>query len=89
MGINWKLRLKNKTTLTTLAITVIAAVYSILSILGVVPSIAQEQITNLAITIITLLAALGIVVDPTTQGVGDSVQAMEYEEPKISIEEDE
>ena len=33
-------------------------------------------------TIFTILALLGIVVDPTTEGVSDSNQAMTYEEPK-------
>ena len=32
--------------------------------------------------VLTILAALGIVVDPTTKGVSDSSQALEYEKPK-------
>lgn len=31
--------------------------------------------------ILTVLAALGIVIDPTTQGVGDSTQALLYDQP--------
>jgi phi LC3 family holin len=30
----------------------------------------------------TLLAILGVVVDPTTKGMSDSTQAMDYDKPK-------
>ena len=32
--------------------------------------------------VFVVLAILGIVTDPTTEGVGDSKQALTYEEPK-------
>lgn len=81
--INWKLRLKNKTTLITLATTIIAAVYSILATFGVTPSITQEQTLNLIIAAISLLVSVGVVTDPTTAGMSDSKQALTYEEPKV------
>lgn len=81
MNINWKLRLQNKTTLITLITTVVAFVYSILALFGVTPSIAQDQILNLAVMVVSMLASLGIVVDPTTSGVSDSSNAMQYEKP--------
>ncbi len=81
--INWKLRLKNKTTLITLATTIIAAVYSILATFGVTPSITQEQTLNLIIAAISLLVSVGVVTDPTTAGVSDSKQALTYDEPKV------
>ena len=81
MNINWKLRLKNKTTLITLITTVVVFVYSVLALFGITPSITQDQVLNLAVMFVTMLASLGIVVDPTTSGVGDSSNAMEYDEP--------
>ena len=81
--INWKLRLKNKTTLLALSVTVIAFVYQILSLFNVVPSVSEDTITQLVTMLINILAALGIVVDPTTEGIGDSKQALEYESPRI------
>lgn len=84
MNINWKLRLKNKTTLITLCVAVISAVYSILAVFGIVTGVSQDEAVNLAYTVVNLLCVLGIVVDPTTAGVGDSVQAMEYEAPKAA-----
>lgn len=80
--INWKLRFKNKATLVTLLLTIVAAVYSILAALGITPSITQEQVTDLIMAIVAILAAAGIVVDPTTAGIGDSRLAMTYDEPK-------
>lgn len=85
---NWKLRLKNKATLTTLLLTLVTAVYGVLAALGVTPSVTQEQAANLVVTVVALLAALGVVVDPTTPGVGDSERAMTYVEPGTPGKED-
>lgn len=79
--INWKLRIKNKTTLVTLLLTIVAAAYSILAALGITPSITQEQVTDLIMAVVSILAALGIVIDPTTEGISDSDRAMAYTEP--------
>lgn len=80
--INWKLRLKNKTTLLALCATIIAFVYQILGLFGVVPPITEESITQLVTMLINILAMLGIVVDPTTAGVSDSERALGYAEPR-------
>ncbi len=82
MGINWKLRLQNKATLTTLLLAVVAFVYQVLGILGITPAVSQDGITNLVAVIINVLLALGIVVDPTTAGVSDSARALDYDEPE-------
>lgn len=82
MNINWKLRLQNKATLTTIVLAVVAFIYQMLGLLGVVPSISQDTIVNLVGLIINLLVGFGIVVDPTTTGVSDSTQALQYETPK-------
>ena len=85
--INWKLRFQNKTTLTALVLVVISAVYKILNLIGIVPSIEQQQIIDICTVIIDLLALLGIVTDPTTEGVADSARAMGYEKPYKQIKE--
>lgn len=82
---NIKLRLKNKTTLITLLLALVTCVYSVLAVLGITPSITQDQANNVIVTIVTLLVALGIVVDPTTSGVNDSAQALAYDAPAASI----
>lgn len=79
MKINWKLRLQNKATLTAL---VMALVYQVLGVCGVVPRVTQDQITTIISMVINVLCLLGIVVDPTTAGVGDSLRAMSYDKPR-------
>ena len=81
MNINWKLRFQNKVTLTAIVLAVIALAYQILGIIGIVPAVSQETIVQLAGAIINLLVLLGIVVDPTTDGIGDSARAHGYTEP--------
>lgn len=80
MKINWKLRVLNKTTLISLATVVIAFIYQVLGIIGIVPQISQDTIVNLVMTVINILAIIGVVIDPTTKGVHDSERAMGYTE---------
>lgn len=73
--INLKLRLQNKTTLVAL----ISAAFLMLQQLGLhIPSNIQEGVN----TFVGILVILGIVTDPTTKGIGDSEQALSYQEPK-------
>ena len=81
MGINWKLRLGNKATLAALAAAAVTFAYQVASILGVQVPVGAEQVTNLIGVLLTLLAALGIVTDPTTAGVADSTRALGYDAP--------
>lgn len=82
MKINWKLRLQNKVTLVALITLVISIVYQILNMIGVIPQVDQQTILDICCRIIDVLALLGIVVDPTTKGIGDSHLALSYDEPK-------
>lgn len=82
MNINWKLRLKNKTTLITLCITTLTFIYTVLGLFGIVPSVTQDHLMDVCIAVINILAAVGIVVDPTTKGITDSGRALGYKEPK-------
>ena len=82
MKINWKLRLQNKATLTALVMALVALVYQVLGVFGIVPRVSQDQVTTIISMVINILCLLGIVVDPTTAGVGDSARAMSYDEPR-------
>lgn len=82
MRINWKLRFQNKTSLTAIILAMIALVYQVLGLWGVTPGISENQIIEVAGMVINLLCLLGIVVDPTTDGVSDSTQALDYSAPK-------
>lgn len=82
MQINWKLRIKNKVTLTAIVLGVIGIVYKVLAMLGIVPPISENDVVEVVMLVIELLVLLGVVVDPTTAGVSDSQQAMSYEQPR-------
>ena len=79
--INWKLRLQNKTTLWGIISLVVSLIFRILDACGVIPPFSQDFVLEIAADILTLLGLLGVIVDPTTDGVADSKRAMTYEQP--------
>ena len=84
MIINWKVRIKNKTFWLALIPAVLLLAQQEAGLFGVALDFGglKDQLTAIVGTVFTLLAILGIVADPTTAGVGDSEQAMTYDEPK-------
>lgn len=75
MRINWKLRFTNKTTL----LAIISTVILLFQQLGLkLPS----NVSDIVNTVLTLLVLLGVVTDPTTHGISDSGQALDYAEPR-------
>lgn len=82
--INWKVRLKNKNfwlsiiPATLLLVQVVASVFGLKFDFG--------DLGNKLIAVVNaafaFLSILGIVADPTTEGIGDSTLAMTYEVPK-------
>ncbi len=79
MKINWKVRFKNKVWLLTFVGAIVAFVYTMFNMLGIAPKVDQEVVMNLVGTLLTFLALIGVVVDPTTKGTNDSDLAMTYE----------
>ena len=79
---NFKLRLQNKATLVSLIAGAVALVYQIIGWFGIVPQVAADDIINAAGTVINLLVLLGIVVDPTTEGITDTEAVKEYVAPR-------
>lgn len=75
MKINWKLRFKNKATLAA----IFAAAILLAQQLGFK---LPDNINEVANTALTLLVLIGVVSDPTTSGLSDSSQALDYEAPK-------
>lgn len=81
MKINWKVRLRNKTWLASIIALVITFVYDLLAMLEIVPAVTEDWLLSIVQTVLTLLTALGVIIDPTTAGAGDSERAMLYVEP--------
>lgn len=82
--INWRVRIKNKTFWVTLVPALLILTQQILKLFNVELNLSDIQAQILAIidTFFIILSVLGIVTDPTTEGVGDSTQALTYDAPK-------
>lgn len=82
--INWKVRIKNKLFWLALIPAVLMLISAVASVVGVSLdfSVLGEKLSAVVEAVFAVLAILGIVVDPTTHGVGDSAQAMTYQEPR-------
>lgn len=78
MRINWRVRLRNKTWLAAMLALLTGFIYDLLALLGLTPAVEESWLMQLGETLLTLLTALGVVIDPTTKGAGDSERAMGY-----------
>ena len=81
MRINWKVRFKNKVWLGSFFSLVVGFIYSLLALFDVFPAVTQNLVVQLLNQVLTFLGLIGVIVDPTTAGVGDSERAMGYEDP--------
>ena len=79
--INWKVRFKNKVWLGSFFSLLVGFIYSMLGIFDVFPAVTQNLVMQLINQVLTFLGMIGVIVDPTTAGIGDSQRAMTYEEP--------
>jgi phi LC3 family holin len=82
--INWKVRIKNKNFWLALIPAVLLLVQVVAAVFGYTIDMGEMSDKLLAVVnaVFAVLAIIGIVTDPTTEGVSDSVQAMTYNEPK-------
>lgn len=78
MKINWKARFKNPTFVITFTTLVVSFVYQILAIFGIFPTVSENDIINAITLLVNGLATIGVMVDPTTNGVSDSDRALTY-----------
>ena len=81
MKLNWKVRFRNKTWLFMFLSLIIGFVFNMLRLFDIYPAITENQIVNIVNQVLTFLGLVGVLVDPTTAGVGDSDRAMGYIEP--------
>ena len=82
--INWKVRIKNKWFWLALIPAMLVLIKAVASVAGVDLDLSDlgDKLIAVVEALFSVLAILGIVVDPTTEGVQDSKLAMTYEEPK-------
>ena len=86
--INWRVRIKNKNFWLALVPALFLLVQAIGAPLGYKWDfvVLNQQLTAIINAVFALLAILGVVVDPTTEGISDSAQALAYKAPRKEVE---
>lgn len=84
MQINWLVRLKNKAFWVAIIPALLLLVQTVAATFGLTLDLGEigDKLLAVVNAVFAVLAILGVVVDPTTDGVSDSSQALTYEEPK-------
>lgn len=82
--INWKVRIKNKNFWIAVIPAVLLLVQVVAKVFGFELDLGEVGNNLLAVidAVFAVLSILGIVADPTTQGISDSDLAMSYDTPK-------
>ena len=83
MKINWIVRIKNKAFWLAVIPALALVAQAVAALFGYTINLETwvGKLQAVVNAVFALLAILGIVVDPTTDGVGDSNRAMGYAEP--------
>ena len=81
--INWKVRIRNKAFWLAFIPAVLLLVQTVAALFGFALNLGDigDKLLAVVNAVFALLSILGVVVDPTTQGVGDSQRALGYVEP--------
>ena len=83
-NINWLVRVKNKTFWIALIPAVLLLMQVVAAVFGIQIDLGDlgNKLLDVVNAVFMILAILGVVTDPTTAGITDSTQALEYTEPK-------
>jgi phi LC3 family holin len=83
-NINWKVRIKNKAFWVAIIPAVLLLVQVVAAVFGITIDLGEmgNKLLDVVNAAFGVLATLGIVTDPTTQGISDSQRALTYTEPK-------
>lgn len=84
MNINWTVRFRNKSFWLSLIPAVLLLVQVVAAVFGYTLDLGDLGNKLLAVVnaVFAVLTILGVVTDPTTAGISDSTQAMNYIVPK-------
>lgn len=81
MKVNWKVRFKNKAWLASFFAAILTFVYTMFGMFDIYPEVTKNDIGEIISSVLMFLSLMGVIVDPTTAGLNDSVRAMGYNEP--------
>ena len=89
MNINWTVRIKNKTFWLALIPAVLLLIQVVAAVFGFTLDLGDlgDKLIAVVNALFAVLVILGIVTDPTTEGIRDSSQALTYTEHKKEITE--
>lgn len=81
--INWTVRIKNKQFWLALIPAVLLLAQVVAAVFGYTLDLGElgNRLLDVVNALFAVLVILGVVTDPTTDGVGDSERAMGYEKP--------
>lgn len=81
--INWKVRIKNKNFWLAIIPAVLLLIQAVAAIFGFTLNLSDigAKLLDVVNATFVVLAIIGVVTDPTTEGVGDSERALRYEKP--------
>jgi len=82
MKINWKVRLRNPAWVTSLLALIVSTVYQLLAMFEIAPALTEDALMQAIAAAVQLLTLMGVLIDPTTKGLGDSARALEYVRPE-------
>ena len=84
MNINWKVRIKNKNFWLAIIPAVLLLIQAVAAVFGYVIDLGDlgNKLLVVVNAVFVVLSILGLVNDPTTQGISDSTLALTYKEPK-------
>lgn len=84
MGINFTARVKNKAFWISFIPAVLLLIQVVASVFGFTIDLGDlgQKLLSVVNALFAVLALLGVVVDPTTDGITDSKQALTYDFPK-------
>ena len=82
--INWQVRVRNRNFWVAVIPAALLLIQAVLTCFGITWDYTQvsQELLGVVNALFALLAILGIVADPTTEGMGDSAQALTYTSPK-------
>ena len=84
MNINWKVRIKNKNFWISLIPAVLLLAQVVAAVFGYNLELGElgDKLLAVVNALFAVMTILGIVTDPTTEGLSDSKLALTYDEPK-------
>ena len=84
MKITWLVRIKNRSFWIAIIPATLVLIQVIANVFGYTLDLGDlgNKLIDVVNAVFVVLSILGIVVDPTTEGVSDSRQALGYEKPK-------